>query len=430
VRNAVPVTCLLSLGVTLAGCEPASVTAARDQLSRGADRTVELTLPIAVDTFWVDSLFGDWLTVPTTTILDGLLAVVASSQDIVIPAGDSACAALACPGGTFTGVLDPAVLNFPIEEFQEFTAAGLNLEDFEDAARDATINAALMVLTVSNDSADAPVAVADFQLGVVQIDPGTGLPRRVGGLLDWETDGGGAPILVDVPAPGDTLFIAAADSAPPVVDTVAASALVDRLVDLLLDSTRATIVGVGTALVGDGGVGTVSSTDQLTVSIELLIGLDFTIPPAGVSFDESTAREGLDLDTATVDDITSRVDSAVASLLVVNATPFGVEAAIEVVGDSVDDAFAEPPASRVPLDTISVPPATVDGNGRVLTASLDTASVHLTGDDVRPFLGEFFTAGVRIRLFPPNGGRGAVRATDRIIVAVQATFYVRTGGGQ
>jgi hypothetical protein len=174
----------------------------------------------------------------------------------------------------------------------------------------------------------------------------------------------------------------------------------------------------------------VSSTDQLTVSIELLIGLDFTIAPAGVSFDRNTTREGLDLDLETVDDITSRVDSAVVGLLVVNATPFGVEAAIEVVGDSVDDVFAVPPVSRVPLDTMAVAPATVDGNGRVLTASLDTARAHLTGDDVRPFLGEFFTAGVRIRLTPPNGGRGAVRATDRIIVAVRSTFYVRTGGGQ
>ncbi len=221
---------LAILGVALVGCEPASVTAARDQLSRGADRTVELTLPIAVDTFSVDSLFGNWLTVPTTTILDGILAVVASPQDIVVAAGASVCAIVACPGGTFTGALDPAVLNFPIEEFQEFSAAGLNLGDFEEAARDAAINAALMALTVSK---------ADFQLGVVQLDA-AGQPRRVGGLLDYETDGGGAPILVDVPAPGDTLFIAAADSGP-VVDTVAASALVDRLVDLLLDSTRAAI---------------------------------------------------------------------------------------------------------------------------------------------------------------------------------------------
>jgi hypothetical protein len=384
-------------------------------------------LPIAVDTFSVDSLFGNWLTVPTTTILDGILAVVASPQDIVVAAGASVCAIVACPGGTFTGALDPAVLNFPIEEFQEFSAAGLNLGDFEEAARDAAINAALMALTVSNDSADAPIAVADFQLGVVQLDA-AGQPRRVGGLLDYETDGGGAPILVDVPAPGDTLFIAAADSGP-VVDTVAASALVDRLVDLLLDSTRAAIVGTGTALVGDGNVGTVSSTDQLTVSIELLIGLDFTIAPAGVSFDRNTTREGLALDTATVDDLASRIDSAVVALAVINATPFGVEAAIEVVEGSVPDVFAEPPASRVPLDTLSVIPATVDGSGRVLTASLDSARAHLTGDEVRPFLGEFFTAGVRIRLTPPNGGRGALRATDRIIVVVQSTFYVRTGGG-
>ncbi len=172
-----------------------------------------------------------------------------------------------------------------------------------------------------------------------------------------------------------------------------------------------------------------SSTDQLTVSIELLIGLDFTIAPAGVSFDRNTTREGLALDTATVDDLASRIDSAVVALAVINATPFGVEAAIEVVEGSVPDVFAEPPASRVPLDTLSVIPATVDGSGRVLTASLDSARAHLTGDEVRPFLGEFFTAGVRIRLTPPNGGRGALRATDRIIVVVQSTFYVRTGGG-
>jgi hypothetical protein len=384
---------------------------------------VEITLPVAQDTFEVGSLLTDWLGVSTTTLSDGLLAVVALPQTITVAVGDSV--------GPITGPLDPLVLNFPVEEFQEFSAAGLNLGEFEEAAQDAVINAALVALTVSN-TADAPLALDDFTLGVVQIDPGTGLPRRSGGQPDYETDGGGAPILVPVTDVGDTLYsIARASGGVPSVrmDTLMAAALVDRLVDLVLDGTRASIVGAGTVLVGDGSVGTVNTSDSVTVDMELLIGLDFTLPVGGVVVDSSTAREGLDLDSATVDDIIARLDSADALLDVTNATPFGLEAAIEVVGDSVADVFALPAASRLPLDTMVVSAADVDGAGRVTQAARDTAAISLTGDEIGVFLGEYFTAGVRLRLFPPVGGRAAVRAADRVIVRVMATLYVRTGGG-
>ena len=122
------------------------------------------------------------------------------------------------------------------------------------------------------------------------------------------------------------------------------------------------------------------------------------------------------------------MDSASATLRVTNATPFGLELEIDLVADSVADAFAEP--NRVSLSSVSVSPALVNGLGRVTEASRDTVFLGLTGEAVRPFLGEWFTAGVRITLTPPAGGRGAIRTTDLVIVDVSAAMHLRVGGRQ
>jgi len=61
---------VLALALALAGCEPASVTAARDQLGRGGARTVSLAIPISQDTFYVSRFLPDS---DTVTTLSGLL---------------------------------------------------------------------------------------------------------------------------------------------------------------------------------------------------------------------------------------------------------------------------------------------------------------------------------------------------------------------
>ncbi len=235
--------------------------------------------------------------------------------------------------------------------------------------------------------------------------------------------------LVDVADPGLTTFAIGRQSLK--IDTLQAAAVVDRLVDSLLAGSQVALVGAGTALVGDGSPGSPGSVapgDQLSISAQPIIGFDFSIPQAGVSLDSSTAREGLDLDDPNANDIEARVDSAGALLRVTNSTPFGLQLDIVLVADSVADAFAEPNSES--LTSIIVSPALVDGNGRVTEASRDTVFVGLTGASVRPFLGEWFTAGVLITLTPPAGGRGALHTTDLVIVDATAVMHLRVGGGQ
>ncbi len=408
----------LTLAVTLAACEPESITAARDTLGLGPKRTLSLEIPVTVDTFTISEILTDWLGITTIVIADNLVAVEANPQTVSLDVAGGV--------GTFTNVpLDSSLLQFAIEEAMQFSAAGLNLGEFQEAAEQVTVHSALIALEVTN-TADAPLTLQDFTLGVVMVDPGTGSIRRVAGLPDYETDGSGTPILVDVADPGLTTFAIGRQSLK--IDTLQAAAVVDRLVDSLLAGSQVALVGAGTAKVGDGSVGSVAAGDQLSISARPIIGFDFSIPQTGVSLDSSTAREGLDLDDPNANDIEARVDSAGALLRVTNSTPFGLQLDIDLVADSVADAFSEP--NRVSLTSIVVAPALVDGNGRVTEASRDTVFVGLTGASLRPFLGEWFTAGVRITLTPPAGGRGAIRTTDLVIVDATAVMHLRVGGRQ
>ncbi len=412
------------LGVALAawGCEPASVTDARDQLGQGPARSVELSIPVLRDSISVGDVLIDLLAVTTITIADSLLAVAVNPQTFTVTTGLTV--------GAISGVLDPAVLNllnFPVEQWQEIPSSDLNLGEFESAVRDATINAALAALDVSN-SADAPLTLSNFVLGVVQIDA-TGQPLRdMGGNLMFEQDPGGNPIVVDLEdSPGSSAFAIGRSTTK--IDTVQAAALIDKLVDLILDGNRVALAGVGTAAVGDGTVGTVLATDELLLNIVPIIGFDFSVAPTGVSFDTSTVSDGLDLDAQDADDVASRLDSARVELVVSNATPFGLEVAVAVVQDSITtDVFAAP--GHVELDTLTVAAATVDANGRVAQATADTTSTGLTGVEARELFSLKFTAGVRVRLLPPPGGRGAFRIGDQLVIRASASVFIRTGGAQ
>ncbi len=409
---------LLGVGFAAWGCEPASVTEARDQLGQGPARSIEFSIPVLRDTINVADVLSDLLAVTTLTIADNLLAVAVNPQTFTVTTGLTI--------GAISGVLDPAVLNFPVEQWQEIPSSDLNLGEFESAARDATINAALAALDVSN-SADAPLTLSNFVLGVVQIDA-TGQPLRVGGNLMFEQDAGGNPIVVDLEdSPGSSAFAIGRSTTR--IDTVQAAALIDRLVDLILDGNRVALAGVGTAAVGDGTVGTVLATDELLLNIVPIIGFDFTLAPTGVSFDTSIVSDGLDLDPQDADDVASRLDSARVELVVSNATPFGLEVAVAVVQDSITtDVFAAP--GHVELDTLTVAAATVDANGRVTQATTDTTSTDLTGVEAREFFSLKFTAGVRVRLLPPPGGRGAFRIGDQLVIRASASVFIRTGGAQ
>lgn len=411
------------LGVAaLTGCEPASVTEARDQLGRGGPRDVLFTIPIRQDTITIADVLTDFLDVEFLTILDSLVAVR------VLPVSEGV--AVADSVGTFAGILDPAVLTFDVELWQEVPEANLDLGRFEDAVRNLTIETALVALRVDN-TADAPITLSDFTVGVVRIDPATdSILRDADDNPLYEVDDMEQPILVPLPSSGGSDWnIPRTGTA---IDTLSTGPLVDRLADLLLDGVRTALVEAGTVVVGDGSMGEISGGDSLGITVEPLLGFDFTFGTADVQFDSSTVRPGLNLDTASTlggpDAVAGLVDSARVSLTIENGTPFVVEADIAAVeGDFTGDVFSRP--DRVDLGSVLTNPATVDAQGRAQAPGLSTGTLDLTGEEARVFFGAEFTAGIAVRLRAP-GGRGALRPGDRIVIDAAGRVKLSTGGNQ
>jgi hypothetical protein len=83
------------------------------------------------------------------------------------------------------------------------------------------------------------------------------------------------------------------------------------------------------------------------------------------------------------------------------------------------------------LDSVVVPPPTVNALGQVITPSADSVTVSLTGSNARVLLGRKLSFGIRIRLLPGTGGggRGAIRPADQVVVSGRAGVTVRFGGG-
>lgn len=80
----------MSLMLLSAGCEPTSITEARDQLRRGPARTVEFTIPVAQDTVTVGELLCASTTTPcdTVTTLQGLMGIKIDSQTVAVGVGN------------------------------------------------------------------------------------------------------------------------------------------------------------------------------------------------------------------------------------------------------------------------------------------------------------------------------------------------------
>ena len=81
------------------------------------------------------------------------------------------------------------------------------------------------------------------------------------------------------------------------------------------------------------------------------------------------------------------------------------------------------------LSTISVPGPQVDAQGLVVQPATSTVTISLSGAQARQLLENQFTAGMRTRIMPGAGGsqRGAIRATDQIIIDTEVQIRVRSG---
>lgn len=395
------------LGAALAasGCEPASVIDARDQLGRGPETVTELTLPVARDTFTIAdvNITGD-------TAVGGLSAVRLDPQALPVPIG-----------GLILGPVD-------FEVADQVPPGGVDFGDLNDAILASTLNTAIVHLEAQNSS-QAPVVFSNTTVGVVELDAMGNVPRDGSGNPLYETDAGGTPILVAVADPGQSTL-----TVPPSGNTVVelqAGALADRVVHMVLDGRDAALVSEGTASIGPGGQPTdVQPTDVVTFGVLPVVVLDFTIPDSGVVFTENTTQSGLDLDSAVIDELTDRLDSAISRTVVDNATPFGVAVRVAyAAGDQgTADIFSLPGAVVLAPDTVRAP--SVGTDGRIAAPVSDTLRLAMAGGQVGPLLGPLFTAGVEVRLLPGAGGNGraAVDANARVIVRAGVTAKVRAGG--
>lgn len=347
----------------------------------------------------------------------------------IVQNGGIATLEIAAVSGTLDPTLTPELI-VSIEEVEEIPEADLDLGDLEDAVDESTINDATVSLTLANGSGIVTV-LTNFYLGVVNLDAAGNVPRDAFGDPVLEEDAGGNPILVAVTDPGETTLTLAAMGTTNL--ELNAAPLIDRLVHLLLDDERAAIVAAGNAAVGDGTQARVTRSDSVSVAMGMTLGLDFTIPAAGVTFTRNTVSDGAEFDDEDADQLVERLDSAGVVTEVVNNTPFGVEIDIAFVEDSLGedvDIFAQPNA--VLLNTVALPAPTVDAQGVVTTPSSSTVSILLTGTQARQLLGLKFTAGARVRLLPGSGagGRGAIYATDAISLDSRVQIVLRAGGTQ
>jgi hypothetical protein len=329
------------------------------------------------------------------------------------------------------GNLDPAVtpeLVIAVEEFDEFPAADVDFGQLEDPIRDARLNDVRLALTARNTS-QAPLVAAGFNLGVVRLTASGQIPRDASNNPIYEADSLGVIQIPVTDSGGTTLTVARGQTK---TVTLQAARLIDRVLELLLSNQRAGIVGQGTVRVGDGAASTISRGDSANLRVGVTVALDFSIPVAGVTFDTLTNGDGAAMNSAEVADVTGHLVSAGARLIVTNGTPFGVSVQASVVPDTllpgvdVDSVFRM--TNRVDLNPVQVSPAPADAQGRVVTPALDTADIALTGQQIGVVLGEYFGAGLRVRLLAGAGGRGAIRASDRVIVRASATVRFRTGG--
>jgi hypothetical protein len=333
---------------------------------------------------------------------------------------------------SLAGKLDPTKtpeLTVAVQNSTEMPSSSVDFGDFGDAVKDSGthINDATASLTVRNTAA-TPLSLVGFALGAVQLDAAGNLKTKAGGALDYEVDGAGNPILVTVADPGKATLAIARTATTSV--SLQAAPLIDRVVHLVLNNKRVAIVAAGSAQAGDAAQSRIISTDNVSVTFALTVGLDFTLPVSGVSFTRNQSQDGASLSSADADDIASRILSGGVTADVTNGTPFGLTVNVAFVDgarDTTVDIFTT--AGHVTLDSVNLAASTVDAQGRVTAAAVTNANLTMSGAQARPLLGKTFTVGVRIRLKPAAGGRGAIRPTDQVKIFVRALLNVR-GGSQ
>lgn len=429
VRNRLPITDTIDVrldGVTRGGAPLSSRFVIPAAPGDGSYRTASTTLDLSGTMIRPPAVAASFSGVAAAT--DATISGAVTTDAVVVDGGGSIVVE------SVAGRLDPTKtpeLTVTVEEFNEIQRSQVDFGDLEDAVKGARINSATGSLSIRN-TAQAPLLLSNATLGVVRLDAAGQLRRDALGRPAYERDSTtNQPILVALAPAGQTqLSLPRAGSANL---SLQMASLVDRLVHLLLDDTPCAVVAAGDAVVGDGSPSRITRTDSAAVLLQLTVGLDISLPDSGVVFARTEYADGADLEPRDSASVVNRLISGIAITDVVNGTPFGMTIEVAIVRDSVPsttDVFAVP--GRVLLGPLAVAGSPVDTAGRVVTPTSSSQSLTLTGEDVRVLLGTRFTTGVRIRLRPPPGGgrRGALRSTDRLLIASHASVQLRAGGGR
>jgi hypothetical protein len=341
------------------------------------------------------------------------------------------------------GPLNPAVTleldTIPIENFQETPNAIADFGDFKDAILASVLNNATADLTVIN-GANVPVQLTNFRIGLAELTASGQLPRDGSGNIVFEKDGSGNDIFLSIVDGAGPTYSVARNATK--TSSFPAAALLDRLVNRLLNNRRMGVVAVARARLGDGAFSAINRTDIVRVRFQLTVGLDLTLPPAGVGFQRKQIAGGLDLEQSDSDELSTRLDRATLSASVTNGTPFGVTALVSIVRDSVALSVsgilglpictgAPTSACRVSLVSIVVPPSAVSASGQVVTPANGNVEVTLSGNTASVLFGKRFTTAITFQLVPGTGGSGraAIRPADRLSLNARATVVVKAGGG-
>lgn len=381
-----------------AGCRPASVTDARDRLSGEGARTVTYRLPLAREAYGALSFLRN---TATTILEDGLVAV---------PLLPDTVRALVGAGLLAEGRVE-------LEAVERVDPGSLDLDELASAVQASEVRTAPVHLALRHTSS-APLTLVEPALALVRTDS-SGEPRRDGsGELDVETDASGQPLTVEL---GDTLDVA--PGARLELEREGAG-LVDRLAELLVAEDPVAVVLTGSVEVSDSERTRVAPDDVLVLVHRALVGLDLVLPDSGVVVRRDELGEGLGFSEGDADQIQERVIRAGSRIVVANEVPFRVRVDVAyVAGDrGGEDVFRA--EDRVVLDSLAVAGGGADGQ-----ASVDTVEIGVSGPDLRPLLGDVFTAGVRIRLMPGPDPGGALRVGEMVDVEARVFADVRAGDG-
>lgn len=409
-------------------------------LENGAPLTRTIDIPAAPPSGTVAAVID--LMVAGTTLIpaDAFVQVTAratADTAVVTPGIINQAAEIAGAGrldvASVVGTLDPLVtpeLSQPVDVQEAVLPSDVDFGDLEDAAGNVEILDAEVSFSIDNGLGLA-LSLDTVRIGVARTDASGTALRNGDGSYALEEDDVGQAILVPIAPPGTDAL--AVPGQARVEGRRQAAALIDRIVELLLDDETVALVATGGVSLGDGTPARVQSTDSVSIALDLVVGFDVVLPDSGLVFDVTESFEGAGLEPEDRRQVEARLIDAAIVADVVSDLPLRLTAEIVLVPRPVpepEDPFAA--ADRIEVGTVLIPSASVDpATGASTDPAVDSIRVVLTGSEVSAVLGDSAAVGVRFRVQgdAAAGGRARMRTDDRVGIRLRSVIRALLGGG-